>query len=268
MSCGTSGYVEVNSAKLYCEIAGQGPPLILIHAGMSDSRMWDGQFSVFAKHYRTIRYDARGYGKSAMPPRVPFSMTEDLLGLLRALNLDRTSVLGLSLGGRIALDFCIEHSEAVSALVAVAPGLRGFPGSAPIKELSERIQAAVRIGDRDRILELMVQAWGDGATGRAAEHVREKITTIYRDNVSTMFQQPPQIPEWTTTSRLGEIQAPCLIVIGERDQPYMIEIADFLERGIPNARKVVIPRAAHMVNMEQPEEFNRVVLEFLAGALQ
>ncbi len=112
----TTGFAEVNETRLYYELMGEGQPIVLIHGGAVDRRMWDDQFQAFAEHYRVIRYDLRGSGKSEIPKK-QFSNMEDLLHLLRFLNVDKAYLLGLSRGGGVAADFTLEHPEMVDALI-------------------------------------------------------------------------------------------------------------------------------------------------------
>src|SRR5579883_2263634 len=105
-----SGFAEVNGGRLYYEVAGQGHPLVLTHEGIADHRMYDDQFGVFAQHYRTIRYDLRGFGQSSLPTE-PFVYGEDLYGLLRFLGVERAHVLGMSIGGGASIDLALSHPE-------------------------------------------------------------------------------------------------------------------------------------------------------------
>src|SRR5437660_12337913 len=119
------GYCDVQGGKIYYEVAGQGHPLVLIHGGQLDRRMWDEQFQFFASRYKVIRYDVRGFGQSPAANK-PFSQSEDLATVLKCAKADKAYVVGLSLGGRIAIDFTLAHPEMVDALIPVAPGLSGF----------------------------------------------------------------------------------------------------------------------------------------------
>ena len=109
---------EVNGARLYYEAVGEGEPLVLVHAGIADSRMWEGQLTAFADRYRVIRYDMRGFGMTAMVDG-PFSHHEDLRGLFDSLNVERVHLVGCSMGGGAALDFALEYPQRVGNLVLV-----------------------------------------------------------------------------------------------------------------------------------------------------
>ena len=121
-----SGFAKVNATKLYYEIRGEGHLLVLIHGGLMDRRMWDHQFNLFAKDYKVIRYNLRGYEKSEVP-KDKFSHIDDLFHLLQFLNIDKTYILGLSLGGMIAIDITLEHPDIVDTLIPVASALNGYP---------------------------------------------------------------------------------------------------------------------------------------------
>ncbi len=120
-----SGFAPSDGARLYYEISGSGESLVLVHTGIADSRMWDGRLATFARRYRVIRYDMRGFGRSAMVEG-PFSHHEDLRALLDSLGIERVFLVGCSIGGRAIIDFTLEHPERVRALVPVGSALSGF----------------------------------------------------------------------------------------------------------------------------------------------
>src|SRR5260370_25876037 len=120
------GLVGRNGTKVYYEMMGGGDPLVLIHGGYMDRRMWDDQLVVFAQDYRVIRYDVRGFGKSELP-QVPSADRQDLASLLAFLGIEKTYLLGLSLGGVIALDFTLDYPDMVEALILVGSPIPGFP---------------------------------------------------------------------------------------------------------------------------------------------
>src|SRR5690242_4972987 len=120
-----AGYAPVENGQLYYEVAGEGYPLVLIHAGIANSRMWDAQVEAFAQRYRVIRYDTRGFGKTRTE-ETSYSNRQDLYDLLNHLGVEKAYVLGLSRGGQIAIDFTLEHPKMVAALIPVAAGFSGF----------------------------------------------------------------------------------------------------------------------------------------------
>jgi 3-oxoadipate enol-lactonase len=259
-----TGYTAFGQSRIYYEIHGQGPPVILIHGGLLDCRMWDGQFDVVAERYRVIRYDASGHGRSATPPDAYFDH-EDLVGLMAHLELDRAVIVGLSFGGRVAIDFALEHPEKVAAVVAVGPGLGGyrFDSEEVLKDRKELIDAWGN-AEWDRVVELFQRSWTDGPYRSPEEvdpDVREKVRVMSRGTIENSAEgrtmDPPAI------DRLTELTIPMLVVVGELDMPDIHEIADLLVAANPNAQKVQIKGVAHMVNMERPEEFNRVVSAYL-----
>ena len=148
------GRVRVNGAKLYYDVGGEGHPLVLLHDGLLNRRMWDDQFVAFARLYHTIRYDRRGYGKSSRPDR-PFSDVSDLYRLLRHLGINEAYLLGISNGGKVALEFALEHPGMVAALVLVGPSLGGYR---PSDEKQRRISEILSVA-RERGAKAGVEAW-------------------------------------------------------------------------------------------------------------
>jgi pimeloyl-ACP methyl ester carboxylesterase len=116
-----SGFAEVDRASLYYEVVGNGEPLVLIHAGIADRRMWDGQLGAFAEHPRVIRYDMRGCGRSDTSEGAPFSHHDDLRGLLDSLGIERASFVGCSIGAKTVIDFALDQPWRARALVWSAP---------------------------------------------------------------------------------------------------------------------------------------------------
>jgi 3-oxoadipate enol-lactonase len=262
----TTGYVAVHGARLYYEMMGEGHPLILVHAGIADSRMWDDQFAVFAERYRVIRYDIRGFGRSIMPPGRS-STARDLYGLLQALGVAKAHVLGLSIGGGIAIDFTLQHPEMVSALVLVASGLGGTQPSAEMQRADADVDAALERGGIDAAVEAENRLWVDGPK-RTPDQVNHAVRMRVTDMNGALYRLPKvdaprERLDPPAIGRLGEIHVPTLIIVGDGDVSDVIATADVLERDIAGARKVVLPDVAHMVNMERPAEFNRIVLDFL-----
>ena len=275
-----TGFAGVNGTRLYYEVAGVGHPLTLIHGGLVDRRLWDDQFEVFAQHYRVIRYDMRGFGDSGLikAEAGAYSFEKDLHDLLQFLGIEKTYLLGLSMGGAIAIDFTLMYPGMVDALIPVAMGLSGFKPAED--EFSEEEKASwIQVGEalkkRDipRAVELTLHMWTDGPVrtpNQVDPAVREKVRAMTTRNYQRPDEQEtvePESLEPPAISRLSEIHIPTLIIVGDQDVRTILQIADILEKGIAGAKKVVIHGPAHHLNMEKPEEFNRAVLDFL-GSLQ
>ena len=265
-------FVETNDTKLYYEMMGEGHPLVLIHGGYMDRRMWDDQFAEFAQHYRVIRYDVRGFGKTELPP-VPYTDRQDLFHLLSFLGIEKAYVMGLSLGGEIAIDFTLDYPNMVDALVLVGASVSG----APVMELitQEQLQQHIRQwtpfeeAQARRDLAGMVEGIMNHPTlvpsadyADARKRVRENLSEYSFAWVLEAGQkQATEPPAW---GRLGEIHTPTLIIVGGDDDKLLHTFADKLEQDIPNTMHVTIAETHHMPNMEKPQEFNEIVLEFLA----
>lgn len=264
-----TGFADVNGARLYYEVGGEGHSLLLLHAGVADSRMWDDQFSMFAQHYKVIRYDLRGFGKSAMPPG-PFSGHEDVAGLLNFLNIEKAYVIGQSFGGYIAIDFALAYPEMVDALVLGAPNVSGYePSSEEMQRFCAEEEDALNRGDLVAATELNLRMWVDGPN-RTPDQVNPAVRERVREMQLYAFSLPepgdserqPLTP--SAINQLDEIRVPTLIIVGDQDVPEFLKISDIVATGIPGAKKVVIPGVAHLPNMEEPKEFNRIVLDFLS----
>ncbi len=262
-----TGTADVNGAQISYEIAGEGEPLVLVHAGIADCRMWGDQVEAFAGRYRVIRYDLRGFGKTAMVEG-PFSHHEDLRGLLDSLGVGRAHLVGCSMGGEAVLDFALRHPDRVGALVLVGSAVSGFEGDFGPPEQWDELVAADEAGDLGRVSELEVRIWVDGP-GRGPEDVEAGVRDLVREmnlialenEASGLGEELP--PEPPAVDRLEEVLAPSLVIVGDSDQPRTLAAADLLARELPNARKVSMTGVAHLPNMERPDEFNRLVLDFL-----
>jgi pimeloyl-ACP methyl ester carboxylesterase len=260
---------DINGAELNYELAGDGAAVALIHEGVCDMRMWDELFKALACEFTVLRYDLRGYGDSTLPPG-PFSQARDLLGLLDHVGIERAALVGVSYGGRVALDTAFVAPERVAALVLAAPGLRDHESSAAVRAFGEEEERLLDAGDVDGATELNVRLWVDGPN-RGPDDVREQIRDRVRQMQRRAFDvqlaayeaDPPPGPEDPVVLRLGEIAAPTLVIVGDADVPDFLEIADELEAGLPDARRVVLADAAHTLPLERPDEFRELTLEFL-----
>lgn len=255
---------------LHAEEAGQGTAVVLIHAGICDSRMWDPQWWSFPRRHRTVRYDMRGFGRSPLPPE-PYSHARDLVDLLERLGIERASLVGVSLGGRVALELAVSRPEVVDALVLVGAGLRDHAWSPEVEGSWAEEQAALERGDVDEAVEMNLRTWVDGprrAPGAVDSAVRERVREMQRRAFELQLPFADRAAEELLapdlTDHLRDVDTPTLVLAGQEDWPDIHEIAERLAREIPNARHARIADAAHIPNLERPAEFDELVLDFLA----
>jgi pimeloyl-ACP methyl ester carboxylesterase len=264
-----SGFANINNAKIYYETAGKEIPLVMIHAGVADSRQWNNEFTDFAQSYQVIRYDMRGYGKSE-PVDGEFSHMSDLVSLLDALEIHGPLVImGCSMGGGLAMDFALTHPSRAKALIMVDSGPSGLKLDKPSSSKFADAEKAFEAGDMDLVAEIETQIWFDGID-RTPEQVnpamRELLYEMNRlalsHEVKKLGKRQPntQIPAF---ERLGDLNIPVLVIVGAHDTAYILAAADYMTEKIPFARKVIIQDAAHLPNMDQPYEIQGIVKDFL-----
>lgn len=261
------GIAEVNGTRLVYDVTGDGPAVAFLHGFTLDMRMWDDQVSAFAGSNRVVRYDLRGFGAST--PFVagePYTHADDLRALLTHLGIERAAVIGLSMGGWVVQEFALAYPELVSSLILVDSVLPGYTWS---PATAATIEAIHRLGGEGKLDEAKA-GWlaaplfacsqrSRAATTRLAQIVGDYPCWHLLQKDPHLAQEPPAL------ERLHEISAQTLVVVGDEDLPDFHTIADLLATRIPRARKVVLPGAGHMANMDAPDAFNRVVLEFLAS---
>jgi pimeloyl-ACP methyl ester carboxylesterase len=258
----------VNGARMHYERSGAGFPVIFLHAGIADSRMWEPQAGAFEKEFDVIRPDQRGYGKSELPP-TPWSPVEDLLALIDELGLKPAHLVGCSMGGSNAIDFALDHPDRISKLVLVGSAIGGFAFRPEHAHLFAEASTARKAGDLDALNEAMLYLFLDGPErprGYVAEPLRTLFLTMNAIAVRADFEKAPPAHNMLAIRRLHEITAPTLVVVGDKDVPTVLEAADLLAESIPNAQKAVVNDAAHLPNLEHPAEFNRLVLDFLLAS--
>ncbi len=254
---------------MHYDVRGEGFPLVLIHAAIANLDMWEGQMPVFTKSFRVIRYDVRGFGETPDPVG-KYTDYFDLKVLLNHLDVRRAHVIGVSNGGRIAMEFALEYPAMVEKLVLVAPGLPGFrpPEDKFDQEMSAKYDKAIKAGDKALAAEITAKIWVDGP-GRKPEQLasdfRARALKLIRHTIDLGigggegdFARP------LAAERLSDMKSPTLLILGNEDLKSMHDIADQITKGIPNITRVDMVGTAHLPPMEKPEEFNRIVLDFLA----
>jgi 3-oxoadipate enol-lactonase len=259
--------INLQGADIAYDEAGSGHPLLLVHAGIADRRMWDPVWDALASQYRVIRPDLRGFGGSIAATE-PFTNWHDLARLLRALDAVPAHVIGVSMGGGASLDLALAEPYKVNRLVLVAPGLSGWDWAPQLRADWEAEEAAWQAGDLDEVAWANVRTWVDGPLrgGEAPAALRQAVFDMYRPALQLQKVEGAvdgEALEPAATGRLAEVGAPTLVMVGELDQPDMMKVGEHLAASMPHARLVRMPGVAHLPPMEAPGEFLRIVTEFL-----
>lgn len=266
-----SGNVEVKDGYLYYEVEGYGTPVVLIHAGYLDSRMWDEQFKLFSMEYKVIRYDVRGFGKSSCPGG-KYSDSRDLKSLLDQLGIEKGILVGVSNGGRIALDFAVEHADQVRALVLMDFGVSGYESSGPeedhlwdsLRDAEVKYQRLMMEGDYRDCAAIDVDLW----TSMVSDEMRERLLMIATENArkSTLYVPDLQIfPDPPAFARLKDLQMPILMILGDHDVPGQIASVKRVHQLLPESELVTIQGADHIPSLSKPYEFNKILGDFLSS---
>ncbi|MFH1104603.1 MAG: alpha/beta fold hydrolase [Actinomycetota bacterium] len=265
-----TGFVEAPGGRLYHEVDGSGPVVILVHAGVANLRMWDPHVAALAADHNVVRYDTRGYGRTESE-HVEFSNRADLIAVMDHAGADRACLVGVSRGGQIVLDTALEHPDRVSGLVVGAGGVSGFQPTTPVAD-SKMWEEAERMWlahEWEGLSEFETRLWVDGP-GQPSDRVDPQIRSLvhgwildnYRAEKEAGIPQPLDPP---AAGRLGEVRCPTLVATASLDDPGTIQACRFLADGVAGARVEVVEGAAHMFNLEQPERFTRLVREFLGS---
>ena len=258
--------LALDGTDLYYEDDGAGAPVLLVHGMGLDARMWIDQVEALDSECRMIRPDLRGFGRSPRDPLIPYSHADDLVALLDHLGIDEVVLVGLSMGGMVALELVLAHPDRIRSLVLLDsvvdevpfdPDIAADYGKVRPAMASEGIAAARRNflacgwfgpARRDPCVAARLHAMVDGYGG------------------SDWANDDPHTDSGPVYQRLGELDLRTTVVAGELDVPSFLEMARLMSQQIPNARHVVIPDSGHMVNMEAPEAVNALLYEVVSGS--
>ena len=268
-------HARVNGIELYYEETGEGTPLVFSHEFAGSHESWEPQVRFFARRYRVITYNHRGYPPSAVPDD-PAAYSEehlvaDLRTLLDHLGIERAHVAGLSMGGAVALKFGIGHPERCIGVVVAGAG----SGADDHEEWVRTGLATARRFETE--WEIVA---GEYARGPARVQLQRKDPRGWREFADLFLKHSPQGSANTfrgvqlkrrtvyqVENELRTMQPPVLIMVGDEDEP-CLNPALFMKRRIPNAGLVIFPKSGHAINLEEPDLFNRAVLDFLTAVEQ
>jgi 3-oxoadipate enol-lactonase len=254
-------YRCADGGELRYSIAGTGESVVLIHGLGLDAAMWDAQWPAVQREFRAIRYDVRGFGDSSIPVG-PYSNSDDLLGLLDFLDARPAHVVGLSMGGRLALRFALDQPDAVKSLTLIDPALEGIRWSeswsrqmAPILAAAGDIHAARQLWLAH---ELFAPARRDPQVAAALAAMVDRYSVWHWRNTD-----PVRRSASPAIQCLASVACPTLVILGELDLPDFREIAQRLAAEIPGAALHTIADTGHMANMEAPAAVNDLLLAHL-----
>jgi 3-oxoadipate enol-lactonase len=258
--------LALDGTDLYYEVDGDGVPVLLIHGLGLDARMWDDQVGALRDVAQLIRYDARGFGRSARrDPDVPYTHAGDALALLDHLGIDSAVVVGLSMGGRIAVETALAAPARVRAVVLLDAVLDGVPWDPVAEQGMAAVAAAMAAGG----VPAANAAWLTHpffAPANRNPELAGRLKQMVDGFPGLHWGEPdPHEPHPAARDLLDQIAQPTTVVVGELDVPCFLEMAEVLADRIPGARKVVVPDAGHMVNMEAPATVNQVVREVIVA---
>ena len=261
--------INVNGAELAYDEAGDGTPVVLLHAGIADRRMWRGQVDALSSRHRVIALDLRGYGESGLPI-APVAHHDDVAGLLDALRIERAALVGCSSGGSVAIDTALAHPDRVTALALLGSAVTGNEWSDETNDLWDGLFGDLDMADLDATAEAEVRFWVVGP-GRRPEEMDPALLDFARAMDRRALAAEAALSALPSTEldppaigRLGEIRVPVLVTAGADDVPDISRLADRIAAEVPGAIRLPdVPDAGHLLPLERPGPVNEALLGFL-----
>ena len=249
--------LEINGAQLWVESDGRGPAVLFVHGGLGDSRLWAPQARALASRFRTIRYDLRFFGRSESAG-VEYSPIDDLIGVLDALDVERAALVGLSMGGGLALDAALAHPERVWALAHVAAGATGMPVNPYSDEQETAYDAAEKRKDLDAMMDVDFAVWAP----LGADEVFRELWRATPDakGVPDGAKSRPRAP-----AKLEAVAVPTLVIIPTHDPPPQREVEATVARRVRGARLIEV-ESDHYLTLREPDRVTRILEEFLVAS--
>jgi 3-oxoadipate enol-lactonase len=255
--------LDVPGGELYYEVEGAGIAVALVHGHALDTRMWDDQVPALVDLATVVRYDARGFGRSTRDDDAPYSHADDLWHLLDHLGIDEAVLVGLSMGGRTVVEATLAAPHRVRAVVLLDALLEGVPWDPASEQSFKEIGRELRAGGLDAARAALLRH-GFFAPAQRDPEVARRIAQMVGDYSGVNWTTPdPHLPHPPSIELLETIATPTTVVFGELDVPCFVEMSEILADRIPDARRVTIPGAGHMVNMEAPEAVNALLREIV-----
>ncbi len=260
---GEDAKVNLGEVEVNYQLAGSGEPVVLVPGFATSLHLWDNQVEPLSRRYRCLRYDLRGQGESSAPKEGYSTQdhVEDLRLLIEHLNLPRAHLVAASMGGAVAVHCALERPDLVRSLTLAGAVVDGFEGWED--EYGLRLRRARTIAQTDGV-EAALRDWmGHPFFGATRDLTNFARTVVRYSGAGWLTSVRPSRAPRSDFSRLSEIEKPVLIVVGEKDVDPCRRIAEELRKRIPKARGAVIKSAGHLPCWDRPEDFNRLLLEFL-----
>ena len=258
--------VEVPGGRLHADDTGTGEPVLLIHAGVTDSRVWDTTAPLLvAAGYRVISFDTRGFGRSA-PSACRFSQVADALAVLDAAGVPAAHFVGLSHGAATSVDVAIAAPDRVRTLTLVAPGLSGYEWP-PLPGVERRIAAGERDDAPGLALEI-ARLWAPMSFDDGAAEPADFAAMVIRAQAAAFLCEELDVPEPSAIPRLDEITAPTLVVLGDRDLAAIEQIGRLLAERVPGASLVTLTGADHLLPLRVPDRLHALLVDHLGRTPQ
>lgn len=264
-----SGTIKAGGFNVYYEREGKGDAVLLLHAGLQDHTMWAEQVKVLSKHFEVITADLPYHGNTTGNDTT-ILIADVVKILLDSLHIQKTSIAGLSMGAYSCMDFLLAYPNRVNKAIFIAGGVNGFEN--PADTISEYWYPLFKkaLEDKDTVLAAkeFTRAWAEGIY-RKGDSLKAPVSQyIYKASLNTMRQH--QVAGWPkfqeeppAIKKIGGIKSAVLIIDGDKDLPAITDNAVYMEKNIPGAKRVLMKDVAHMLNMEKPEELNKLMMDFL-----
>jgi 3-oxoadipate enol-lactonase len=264
-----SGVVILPGAKLPYESHGTGAPVVFIHGYTQNMSIWDEQVPAFAQKYRVIRYDVRGFGRSTGNVD-PSANAADVAALLDSLRISRAAIVGLSMGGDIALNFAVNYPTRVTALVLYGtPPTNDFPvaGDPKLFALFQTLPNLVKNHGLDSLRKALFASELAWAPPNRPD-VHRKMLKAWEGYTARDLTDPKppsgRVPP-TRMAQINGVRVPTLVIHGDHELAWFRQFSDTLAARLPNAKRVIIANGGHGAHFAQPDAFNRALLDFLAS---
>jgi 3-oxoadipate enol-lactonase len=237
--------IPVGNGEVWAEhLAGDGVPVVLLHPGIGDSRVWDPVMPGLVERHRVVRYDVRGYGQSA-PPTGEFSLLGDLVSVLDQLGLEQVVLVGCSMGGGTAIGLALGQPERVRGLVLLCPGVPGFPWPEE-PELDAEYEALAEARDVDGLVRFGLRLWGAAGDDEAAAAQLRAAVPAWLEQDNYLKADPP------VYDRLHELQVPSAVMVGDKDRPILAAVAGATAGRIPACELIWMPGVDHLPSLRDP----------------